>query len=531
MVNNRFLSIFKKIPKLFSDSNLSKKASLNAITSLLDYFANIIVAFLVTPIIVAGLGDYYYGAWQILKGLIGYISPASGRPAQALKFTLAQQQNSSDFELKRKYVGSTLVVFALFLPLMTLLGALLTWFIPYWIKTPAQYVWGVRVACAVLVVNLIVDTIATIPRSVLQGENKGYKRMGLSTLLVFLGGGLTWLALYLNSGIIGLACATLLTTCIQGLFFLQVMHTNSPWIGVAKPTKGEVRSFLGLSWWFMAWNLVNILMMASDVVVLGLLNSVESVTNYTLSKYAPETGISIVAMMVFGILPGLAGIIGSRDLAKAAKIRGELMSFTWLIVTVLGTGILLWNEIFLQMWVGPNHYVGNVQNILIIFVVIQFVFIRNDANIIDLTLRLNKKVILGAISVAVSIGVASFLVYFLKMGIIGVCLGLIIGRLLLSIAYPVLNGRFLKIKFTTQLRAIIRPGLVTLLIFITTIGIERILPISRWHSLGGWILFILAAGLTALVTLTIAFFLGLTRGQENVILQRVRTVLSISRKS
>src|SRR4030042_4434315 len=183
------------------------------------------------------------------------------------------------------------------------------------------------------------------------------------------------------------------------------------------------------------------------------------------------------------------------------------------------------------MWVGPNHYVGNVQNILIIFVLIQFVFIRNDANIIDLTLRLNKKVILGAISVAVSIGVASFLVYFLKMGIIGVCLGLIIGRLLLSIAYPVLNGRFLKIKFTTQLRAIIRPGLVTLLIFITTIGIERILPISRWHSLGGWILFILAAGLTALVTLTIAFFLGLTRGQENVILQRVRTVLSISRKS
>jgi len=67
-------------------------------------------------------------------------------------------------------------------------------------KNTPQYVWGVRVACIVLVVNLIVDTVATIPRSVLQGENMGYKRMGLSTLLVFLGAGFTWLALYLNSG-------------------------------------------------------------------------------------------------------------------------------------------------------------------------------------------------------------------------------------------------------------------------------------------------------------------------------------------
>jgi len=285
-----------------------------------------------------------------------------------------------------------------------------------------------------------------------------------------------------------------------------------------------------LSGWFMAWNLVNTFMLASGEVILGLLNSVESVTNYTLSKYASETGISIVAMMVFGILPGLGGIIGSGNLGKAAKIRGEIMSFTWLIVTVLGTGVLLWNRVFLQMWVGPSHYVGNVQNLLIIFVVLQHVFIRNDANVIDLTLRLNKKVILAAISVVISIGVGSFLVYYLKMGIIGVCLGLIIGRSLLSIAYPILIGRFLEIKFSTQIRAIIRPGFVTILIFLTAIGIESILPTSSWHSFGGWILFLLAIGITAIVTLPIAFFLGLTREQEKVVLHRVRAVLSTQMK-
>ena len=210
--------------------------------------------------------------------------------------------------------------------------------------------------------------------------------MGLSTFLVLVGGGLTWMALYFRTGIIGVAGATLLSSIISGLFFLQVVRTYAPWFGIARPSKQSVREFLGLSWWFLAWNLIMNLMLASDVVVLGLLNSVESVTNYSLSKYAPETAITVVAIMVFGILPGLGGIIGSGDFERAARVRGEIMSLTWLVVTVLGTCVLLWNRTFIGLWVGANHFVGSFPDLLIVVVVMQFVLIRTDANVIDLTL-------------------------------------------------------------------------------------------------------------------------------------------------
>ena len=147
MIQTKTAAGFRYISKLFSDDSLTQRASLNALASILDYAANIIVGFVITPFLVAGLGDYYYGAWQILLRLVGYISPASGRPTQVLKFALAKEQHSSDFELKRSFVGSTLVVFALFLPVMAVLGALLAWFVPYWIKTPGEYVWNVRIAC------------------------------------------------------------------------------------------------------------------------------------------------------------------------------------------------------------------------------------------------------------------------------------------------------------------------------------------------------------------------------------------------
>jgi O-antigen/teichoic acid export membrane protein len=519
---------FRSIPKLLSDHSLTKKATLNALASALDYTANIIVAFLVTPFMVTGLGDYYYGAWQILQRLVGYISPASGRPTQVLKFTLAKEQYSTDFDLKRSFVGSTLAVFALFLPVMSVLGGLLAWFVPYWIKTPAAYVWSVRTACALLVVNLVTTTLVAVPRSVLEGENIGYKRMGLSTALVFVGGGLTWAALYFKMGIIGVAGSIVLASIISGLFFLQVVRTYAPWFGVGRPSKQAVREFLGLSWWFLAWNLIMNLMMASDVVVLGLLNSVESVTNYSLSKYAPETAISAVAIMVFGILPGLGGIIGSGDLERAARVRGEIMSLTWLVTTVLGTSVLLWNRTFIGLWVGAKHFVGPLPDLLIVVVVLQFVLVRTDANVIDLTLNLNRKVILGAISVAVSLIAASVLVYFFKMGIIGVSIGILLGRLILSVEYPILIGRMLKIPPSSQIKAILRPAFISIFLFLAASALDSVLPTGGWHSLGGWAAFVLSAAGTFCVVLTLAFVGGLSHKQQQSILRRVRAVLAIS---
>ena len=76
-------------------------------------------------------------------------------------------------------------------------------------------------------------------------------------------------------------------------------------------------------------------MMASDVVILGVFNSIESVTDYSLTKYAPETLISLMAIVTFGIAPGLGGIIGSGNKQLASMVRGEIMALTWLITLVI----------------------------------------------------------------------------------------------------------------------------------------------------------------------------------------------------
>jgi len=521
----------KFITALLSDKGLTKKAYLNALTVILDYGASLIVGFVVMPLMVAGLGNYMFGMWQVLVRLIGYITPASGRPGFALKATLANQQASTDFEQKRRYVGSTLLIWLIFLPFLIGIGGIVSWFAPYWVHAQTSYVWIVRAVAGLLVFDLILDTLSSVPQVTLQGENLGYKRMGMSVVLVLAGGGFTWLALFLKTGIIGVAAAVVASTLATGLFYLWVVRTHTPWFGVAKPRTADTRQMIRLSWWFMCWNLVTSLLLASDVVVLGLFNSVESVTNYSLTKYVPETLIGVIVIIVFGILPGLGSIVGTGEYERAVNLRDEINSFIWLVATAFGASILIWNKVFIGLWVGANHYSGSIPNLLVVVAAMQLALIRSDGNIIDLTLRLSQKVLLGLLSVTVSVLAASLAVGYFKLGVVGLCLGIMGGRLIISLGYPMLISRFLRVSLSSQLKRTLRPVIITCFLFSLSVGVDRIFSISIGAGIKGWLIFIILAGVTGILMLLISFYAGLSGNQRRKIIDRVRVVLATAESS
>ena len=82
-------------------------------------------------------------------------------------------------------------------------------------------------------------------------------------------------------------------------------------------------------------------------------------------------------------MPGLGGLVGSRESAKAKSVRMEMMSATWLVTTIGGSLLLVWERSFLGLWVGERYYPGTTAMVLIVVMVLQFALIRNDSNIID----------------------------------------------------------------------------------------------------------------------------------------------------
>jgi len=510
------------VSRVLSDGSLTKKASLNAVAATAEQIARIIAGLIITPFLVTSLGDAVFGVWQVLQRLIGHASPASGRPGEALKWTLAHDKASTDFEKKRRQVGDAVAVWLLFLPLLILVGGALVWVAPIWIGVPSATYTTVRVAGAILVLDAVLFSLFYLPQSVLQGENLGYKRLGLSVILVFVSKSFLAVAVYLTAGIVGMAVATVAGTVLWGMAYLYIARSRVAWFGIARPSLTEVRSFVHLSWWFLVWNLVMTVMLASDIVVLGIAGSPVLVTTYTLARYLPQAITVAVATLIFAIMPGLGGLIGAGDLRRADRIRGETMSLVWLMTIIAGATVLLWVESFLRLWVGGRYYPGSLAMLMIMLMVLQFSLIRTDANIIDLTLNLRRKVLLGAVSVAISVALGWFFLARLEMGIVGLALGFIIGRSILSVAYPLMIGRVLGTPPTRQMKAVVRPGVTTLALFTCSTALSTVV------GAGSWVTLFLSVSATVAGIAVLAFYAGLPAEGRRLVWQRLRRVARLT---
>lgn len=512
----------RAVARVVSDGSLTKKASLNAAASTAEQIARIVAGLIITPILLSQLGKTAFGIWQVLQRLIGHASPASGRPGEALKWTIAHEQRSVDYDFKRRQVGNALAVWLLFLPLLVLVGGVLAWLAPIWLDVPPADTASVRVAGGILVVDAVLFSLLYLPQSVLQGENLGYKRLGLSVLLVFVSKGLLVTAAYLGWGIEGLAVSTTIATVLWGATYLFIVRSRVEWFGIARPSFAEVTRFVRLSWWFLLWNLVMVVMLASDVVVLGVVGSPALVTTYTLAKYIPQAITVAVATVIVAIMPGLGGLIGAGEVTRAVRIRKETMSLIWLFTIVAGSTVLVWEESFLNLWVGRQYYPGTAAILAIMLMVLQFALIRTDANIIDLTLNLRRKVLLGALSAVVSVALAWLFLGPLDMGIIGLVLGFIVGRMIQSVGYPLLIGRMLGIPPERQLWGIVRPAVATGALFAAAGALGAVAHVSSWLTL------VLSAGLSAAIVTIVAFFAGLPAGTRELMWHRLRKVIRLT---
>lgn len=523
--------------------SLTGRASLNALAALLDYAAKLAVGFVVTPIVVAGLGRSLYGAWEMLNRLVTYMSAADGRPTEALRLIIANRRDGADAE-QRRAVGAALMVWVIFLPVVAVLGAVFIWFAPAITHVPPALNGIVRITTGLLIVTLIVTLLAEVPESALHGMNIGYRQLGLQASLNVVGGLLTVAAVRGGSlllmsllaglsvmgglltvaamrdglGLIGLAATQIVLAVVAGGMFLALARRHIPWFGVARPSRGDVKVVLSMSAWLTAGDMVTKVLLASDVLILGMLVAPAVVTSYVLTGYAARTAMGIHVLVASAAMPGVGGLIGRGELARVALLRRELQTLTWLFVTAVGATILVWNHAFLGLWVGEQNYGGGWVDVLIVLLGVQTAFIRSDAYIIDAALQPRPRVIASGAAAIVSIGLAIPLT--IAFGTIGLCLGLLAGRTVQSIVYPRLVRSFLVEDAAPRAgRHVVRLFTVLAVILASAALLGRAITVPSWPLwIGGVVI-------TGCLTSVVAFALGLPRADRRAVIERVQALL------
>jgi len=497
--------------------SLTRSASLTAAASLLDYGVKIAVGLIVTPILVSGLGRAMYGVWEMLARLGSYVSATDGRPTEALRLVIAQRQGDPDLPAKRRYVGAALTIWVFVLPLVIILSTVFAlWLAPALTNAPPELRGQVQLTCALIAICFILTSLGSVPESVLRGTNLGYKRMGLQSGLNILGGALAAGSVYIGMGITGLGASQLVRGIVTGICFVVLTRHYVPWFGIERPRWDEVKQLFGVSAWLTAGDAIAKLMLASDVLILGAVVGPALVTTYALSGYAARTAIGIHVFAAGAAIPGLGGVLGRGQMERAARTRAEMLVLTWLFVTVVGATVLLWNRSFMALWVGPEHYAGAVANLLIILVAAQTAFIRTDSYIIDAALRPKQRVLVSAIAAVLTIVLS--IVLAKAYGIVGLCAGMLAGRLTQTIAYPLLARTSLGITLQGSAARGLRLSVVTAALFAgaAVFGDRLIAP--------SWVLFIVGVPLSALLILAVSLATGPGAEARQMLMRRLRSM-------
>jgi O-antigen/teichoic acid export membrane protein len=419
----------------------------------------------------------------MLGRLIGYMSATDGRPTEALRLVVAARQAIDDPAGHRRAVGSALVVWLAFLPIVAGVGAVLVWVAPIVTKVGPDLRPAVQLSAGLLVAGFLLGGLGAVPESVLRGMNLGYRRMGLQAGLNVIGGVLMALAVTRGLGLAGVAGAQLALGALTGICFWALARRYVPWFGVAGPTRGEVGTLLAMSAWLAGGELIAKLSLASDVVILGAVVSPALVTTYVLTGYAARLALGLHFLTVGSAMPGLGGVLGQRQFERAAQLRRELLTLTWLFATTLGATILLWNRSFLSLWVGEQLYAGFWVNLLTVIVTVQTALVRSDAYVLDAALQPRSRVIVSVVAAVLIVGIALALTP--SLGMIGVCLGLFVGRAAQSIAYPALVSASLGGPRRLPLRPITRPAVVTALLFATAGVLGERVRAPNWFAWTG----------------------------------------------
>jgi O-antigen/teichoic acid export membrane protein len=260
--------------------------------------------------------------------------------------------------------------------------------------------------------------------------------------------------------------------------------------------------------------------MASDILILGMVSSSSDVATYALTSFAGTTLLSLVTIVLGAVTPGLGGVIGQKQYERAAEIRIEMMTVSWLILAAVGSTILLWNRSFIFLWVGPQHYSGFWANLLMVLMIVQLIYIRNDSYVIDLTLQLREKVLMAVVAAVISIGLSALLIP--RMGIAGLCLGMIVGRLALTISYPFVINKQLGRSSRPELTGAFRPAAVMTLMFVVAAYLGSVLHADNWF------IWAICSGISFALALGVGLIAGLNRKSRGAIVKRLtmlRTLL------
>lgn len=405
----------------------------NAAANHVYFLTNALVGLVVNPLLVMFLGPAAFGSWKACQRLFELAVASDGGSAQAIKWLIAHREK--DAAASQRSIGAALTIWLRFLPMNLVIALAIAVAIPAMITgldgTQSELFWQ---ASVILAANAILLGLVNLPLAALIGSNKGY--IGLlprSGLVILTNVGVVICAMS-GFGLPGMALTMLVTIILSALLCWILARRNVPNFGIRRPLRSEVRQMWTMSKGSMVLTYAQRLLLASEVILLGILVGAGAITAYVFTAYAAQFVLAALQMTTSAMMPSLTKALGSGNLADADRLAQISQRLTIVTAIAAACALLVFNPSFVLVWAGPEHYLGHDANALIVLLMLQLAIFRTQNQGDEARLRTVEAAAHMALCAVAGIG-AAMLCWAIRPSVEALFLGLLLGRVV-SVAIP-----------------------------------------------------------------------------------------------
>lgn len=461
---------------------------------------NIVLGFILTPLLILHLGQGGYGIWSLVASILGCYGLLDLGVSSALGRYVAWYDARGETHELNETVSTALLFFiivGLGVAGGVALGAVA---IGHLFLDEAdrvrEFAWVLRLLGLATAINLL----GQVFRSVLLGLERFVHRNVIAVMSQIVRAAMVVGVLLQGWGLVGVAAVTLLSDAVATVAYVWVVRRTCPTLHVSRG-RLRWRSLRPL----LAFGLTSSVIVAADVIrvnidsmVIAWLISVEAVAIYHVAVLLVRYTTRFVFHGMGVLTPRLAGLDGQ---ARHRELRGLVIRSMWVSAFLTAGGCLLLvvlGKAFIQLWVGAGF--DAAYPVLAVFAGGMYLELAQlpAVNALYAMNRHRYLAVTRSIEAVANLVLSIIMVRYL--GIVGVAVGTLIPLLIVNtLVQPTYMVKLLGVRRWT----FYQPMIVCLLPACAMLGlwelrIERQLAPTRWAELllaaavvgGGYVLLV-----------------------------------------
>lgn len=388
-------------------AGISNRAVFTAMATLVSRGTNTFLLILLTPFLFGGLGERFYGIYQLTQRMSQFGGFASLGATSYLKIRLAEMYADQNVFERRKAIGECLLQWAALLPVLVVWTTVLYLLISG--RTAVSG--GDAIAVIVLIVLTPLTQLLSVGNVALFTHHLGYLGVPLWTGIGVCASAGAAAAAYAGYGIQGVAFAFAVGTLLNGVSSIVLAKKMLPWFGVEWPVWREFVANFGMS---LGASL-------ASVVYLGL-NQLESLV-FGLGAgpvMLARLSLTIIGFQCFDLLVrsfqgvgayALAPMVRDRQAGPLGSLRGEAQGNIIFLFAVVGPPIIAVTPVVIPIWIKHAVLLSPWVAAAILMTSMLRLLAMFDAALLDQARDFRWKTVIAAVVVFLPSVALGFLVY------------------------------------------------------------------------------------------------------------------------